>query len=142
MSWPASTLRCNTSLLLLYTLCKAVTWSLGHWDDLRWLSGGRVTGAALMHRIWCVLVHYWAPAGDVKCRAGWHSMNETPALQNLLSYLVASSYLQAEDPACRVSMCHGCFLSAVPGGFPAMMQGRTHLLLPCSSRSPSRGSQD
>lgn len=142
VSWPASMLRCNTALLLLYALCKAVPWSLGHWDDLRWLSGDKVMGPALMPWIWCILAHTWAPPDNVKCWTGWHRVNGNSALQNLLSYLVASSSLQAEDPAEQYPCVTATFSVPVQGGFPAVMQSRTYLLLPCSSRSPSRGGQD
>lgn len=53
-----SVLRCSSSLLLLFTHCKVVRWSLGHRDVLRWVPGARMVSDALgLVGAWSGVVH-------------------------------------------------------------------------------------
>lgn len=142
VGWPAPILRCNSSLLLLYALCKAVRWSLAHpggplgagmtsdgCQEAKCQDQLRCTGAGAY---WCMHEHY-----QVMCsaRLAGPLWTGTQSCTDLLSYLVASSSLQAEDRAEQHPGVVTAFSVPARGGSPATTQGS------CSSGSPSRGSQ-
>lgn len=130
--WPVSVLRCNFSLLLLYALCKAMRWSLGHWG----VTSDGYQEARCQDQLWHTrsgacwhgVVRLWAPPCNMQCQAGWHGVRGNPSLHKFTLLPGHLRLLASRGPCwtCNPGVA-AAFSVPAQDGSPSATQGRTPL---------------